>query len=121
MTHQHCTPRFCSKFPRKAILLHAQGDPNHRSQNGTLTGPELAGRVYGLLDSRNTGTSERTVILLSGQNDPNGIAWHNGSLYVAELNKITRYDHADSYVLANKASPPACKLCWCHHAPIGRC
>ena len=87
------------------MLLCTQGDPNHRSQNGTLTGPEPSGRVYGLLDSRSTGTSERTVILLSGQNDPNGIAWHNGSLYVAEINKITRYDNADSYVVANKASP----------------
>jgi len=60
--------------------------------------------VYGVLDSKNTGTSEATAILLSGQNDPNGIAWHNGSLYVAQLNKITRYDNADSYVVANKVS-----------------
>ena len=42
--------------------------------------------------------------MLSGQNDPNGIAWHNGSLYVAQLNRITRYDDADSYVVANKVS-----------------
>ena len=55
-----------------------------------------------MLDSNNTGTSEGTVILLSGLNNPNGIAWHNGSLYVAEINKITRYDDADAFVIANK-------------------
>ena len=55
-----------------------------------------------MLDSNDTGTSEGTVILLSGLNNPNGIAWHNGSLYVAEINTITRYDNADAFVIANK-------------------
>ena len=45
------------------------------------------------------------MILLSGLNDPNGIAWYNGSLYVAEINKITRYDDADASVIANKVRP----------------
>lgn len=60
--------------------------------------------MYGVLDSKSTGTAEATVLLLSGLNDPNGIAWHNGSLYVAEINKITRYDNADACVRANKVS-----------------
>src|SRR5690242_11973588 len=30
--------------------------------------------------------------LLSGLNNPNGVAFRNGSLYVGEVNQITRYD-----------------------------
>lgn len=78
-----------------------QADPHHRSQNGTATGAEQAGRVYGVLDSKNSGTSEGTVVLLNGQSNPNGIAWHNGSLYVAQMDRITRYDNADAHVIAN--------------------
>ena len=78
-----------------------QADPNHRSQNGTATGAEQAGRVNGVLDSKNSGTSEGTVVLLKGQSNLNGIAWHNGSLYVAQMDRITRYDHADAHVIAN--------------------
>ena len=85
----------------RASCFCQQADPNHRSQNGTATGAEQAGRVYGVLDSKNSGTSEGTVVLLTGQNNPNGIAWHNGSLYVAEMDRITRYDHADAHVIAN--------------------
>ena len=51
------------------------------------------------------------MILLSGLNDPNGVAWHNGSLYVAEINKITRYDDADASVIANKVRPCQAQLC----------
>ena len=57
--------------------------------------------MYGVLDSKNSGTSEATVVLLNGQSNPNGIAWHNGSLYVAQTDRITRYDNADAHVIAN--------------------
>ena len=98
--------------------LCMQADPNRRSQTGTATGPELSGRVYGVLDSNNTGTSEGTVILLSGLNKPNGIAWHNGSLYVAEINKITRYDDADAFVIANRVRH--CHFCSANHGSMPR-
>ena len=71
-----------------------------------------------MLDSNNTGTSEGTVIMLSGLNDPNGIAWHNGSLYVAEINKITRYDDADASVIANKVRH--CQTSFANHDSIPR-
>jgi glucose/arabinose dehydrogenase len=55
-----------------------------------------------LLDSNEDGTADLTVTLLSRLNAPNGIAWHKGSLYVAEISRVTRYDDVDLYVLANK-------------------
>ena len=58
------------------------------------------------------------MILLSGLNDPNGIAWHNGSLYVAEINRITRYDDADAFVIANKVRH--CQASFVNHKIIPR-
>ena len=60
------------------------------------------GSVFGALDSNNDGVAEATVTLLTGMNAPNGIAWHNGSLYVAEISRVLRFDDVDSHVLANK-------------------
>jgi len=40
--------------------------------------------------------------LLSGLNNPNGVAIRNGALYVGEVNRITRYDDIESHL----DSPP---------------
>jgi glucose/arabinose dehydrogenase len=36
--------------------------------------------------------------LLSGLNNPNGVAVRNGALYVAEINRITRYDDIENHL-----------------------
>ena len=36
--------------------------------------------------------------LLSGLNNPNGVAVRNGALYVAEVNRITRYDDIENHL-----------------------
>ena len=50
------------------------------------------GKVVALPDSRHTGKADRTVIVLSGLNEPHGIAFYQGKLYVAENDKVRRYD-----------------------------
>ena len=57
-------------------------------------------QVYALVDLEGSGTKVQLHTLLTGQVQPNGVAWHNGSLYVAEVGQITRYDRADAYALA---------------------
>lgn len=37
--------------------------------------------------------------ILANQDTPNGVAWHNGSLYVMETTRLTRYDGIDAAVL----------------------
>ena len=69
---------------------------------GLVTNALQPGGVYGALDSNGDGVADQTVVLLSGLNQPNGIAWHKGSLYVAEVSQITRYDNADASVVANQ-------------------
>lgn len=59
-------------------------------------------QVYALVDRDGTGKNVQVQHALNAEVDPNGVVWHNGSLYVAEASQITRFDNADDYVLAGK-------------------
>ena len=68
--------------------------PNARSlalgDNGTLFVSNRKGRsVYAVVE--NADGSTRTVELLRGMSTPNGIAFHKGDLYVAEIDRVYRY------------------------------
>lgn len=67
--------------------------PNARSlalgDNGTVFVSNRKGRsVYAVVEA-DEGT--RTIELDKGMNSPNGIALHNGDLYVAEIERVRRY------------------------------
>ncbi len=58
---------------------------------GTRTG---GGRVYAIREGKN---GKRDVkIIASVLNSPNGVAFRQGALYVAEIDRITRYDDIDA-------------------------
>jgi glucose/arabinose dehydrogenase len=80
------------------IELWATGVANARSMRfgdkGTLfVSTRLAGNVYAIVDK--DGKREVKTIA-KGLHRPNGIAFKNGSLYVAELSKVWRYDDIES-------------------------
>jgi glucose/arabinose dehydrogenase len=53
----------------------------------------LLGRIYALSDK----SGKREVkTLATGMNSPNGIVLHNGTLYIAEINKISKIDKIES-------------------------
>lgn len=58
------------------------------------------GKVVALPDSKHTGKAERVVTVLSGLNEPHGIAIYEGKLYVAENDKVRRYDWDESKLTA---------------------
>jgi glucose/arabinose dehydrogenase len=63
------------------------------SPSGVLLVTETSdGTVLALPDPKHTGHAERNVPILSGLNAPHGIAFHQGKLYVAEINAVRRYD-----------------------------
>ncbi len=67
--------------------------PNARSlalgDNGTVFVSNRSGRsIYAVVPE---GDSIRTLEIISHLNTPNGIAFHDGDLYVAEINRVTRY------------------------------
>jgi glucose/arabinose dehydrogenase len=50
------------------------------------------GKVVALPDPSHTGKAARVVNVLSGLNEPHGIAFYQGKFYVAENDKVRRYD-----------------------------
>lgn len=74
--------------------------PNARSlalgENGTLFVANRRGRsVYAVVAD---GSGTRTIELAGGMNAPNGIAFHEGDLYVAEIERVTRYADIEAHL-----------------------
>jgi len=60
----------------------------------------LGGKVYAIRDSNGNNHAEQEEIIVVSQrlNTPNGVAFRNGSLYVAEIDRILRYDMIESWL-----------------------
>ncbi len=74
--------------------------PNARSMcwgaKGTLfVGNRGEDNVYAVSDNNNDGKADRVYKIASGLNMPNGVAFKDGSLYVAEVSRILRYDNIE--------------------------
>ncbi len=50
------------------------------------------GKVVALPDPKHTGKASHKIEILTGLNEPHGIAFYEGKLYVAENDKVRRYD-----------------------------
>ncbi len=57
-----------------------------------FVGTRSAGRVYAAVDDDGDGRAERVHTVASGLFQPNGVAFRDGALYVAEVNRILRFD-----------------------------
>ncbi len=89
------------------ISLFADNVPNARSmtlgKDGTVfVGTLSSGNVYALQDIDQNGKAEQRYIIASGLNMPNGVTYKDGTLYVAELDRIIRFDNIDQHL----ADPP---------------
>ena len=88
------------------ISVFAHNVPNARSMTwgakGTLfIGTRSAGKVYAV--RHKDGKASEIFTLATGLNMPNGVAFRDGALYVAEVDRILRYDGVESRL----ESPPA--------------
>ena len=59
------------------------------------------GKVVALPDARQVGKAERVVSVLERLNEPHGLAFYEGELYVAETDKVRRYDWDESNLRAS--------------------
>ncbi len=59
-------------------------------------------KVYALVDENSDGKADKKYTIASGLNMPNGVAFKNGALYVAEVNRIWRFDNIED----NLSNPP---------------
>ena len=83
--------------PGYSIDIYANGVTGARSialsPEGILfVGTQRAGKVYAVVDGDGDFRAEQVYILAEGLNMPNGVAWRDGSLFVAEVNRVLRFD-----------------------------
>ncbi len=91
--------------PGFKVELWASGLANARSMTvgtkGTVfVGTRFPGNVYAVTDN---GITRKTYTIAKGLHRSNGVAFKDGSLYVAELSRILRYDNIE----AQLDNPPA--------------
>ncbi|HEX6334300.1 MAG TPA: sorbosone dehydrogenase family protein, partial [Flavisolibacter sp.] len=82
--------------------------PNARSlclgDNGTVfVGNRKGDKVYAVTDKDRNGFGDQVFTIASGLRSPNGVAFRKGSLYVAEISRIIRFDDIENRL----SSPPS--------------
>jgi glucose/arabinose dehydrogenase len=53
-------------------------------------------KVYALVDKNGDQKADQVLVIAKGLNEPNGVAVHNGALYVGEISRVTRFDNIES-------------------------
>jgi len=59
------------------------------------------GKVVALPDPKHSGKAERSVVVVDGLTEPHGLAFYQGKLYVAEMDKVRSYDWDESNLRAS--------------------
>ena len=96
--------------PGFRIEIYADAVPEARSMalspSGTVFVGTRGGNVYALPNPSAGPKAEKTVVVAHGLHAPNGVAFRGGSLYVAEVERIWRYDDIERRL----SSPPRPEL-----------
>ena len=90
--------------PGFSIELYATGVRNARQMalgaNGTLfvgTRNKPAGdTVWAVVDKDGDHKADRVFPIATGLNEPNGVAFRDGTLYVAEIHRVVKFDQIES-------------------------
>lgn len=93
--------------PGFAIEVYADRLPGARSlargAKGTLfVGTRGEGKVYAVVERKGAQQGKRVFVIAKGLNQPNGVAFRDGSLFVAEVNRVLRFDDIENRL----ANPP---------------
>lgn len=68
-------------------------------------GAPAIGKVYAIPNRNGDGQGDEIVTILEGLNYPNGVAFHDGDLYVAELNRVLKYESVSADTLNSMPEP----------------
>jgi glucose/arabinose dehydrogenase len=63
------------------------------------------GRVYAVMPGNGSNAAARVTVLASGLDDPAGVAFHDGALYVGTIDRIVRIDNVMSGLGGESARP----------------
>jgi glucose/arabinose dehydrogenase len=82
--------------PGFQIAVYAPDVPNARQMAAgppgiVFVGSRSEGKVYAVVDRDGDHRAEQVHVLARGLNQPSGLAFRDGALYVAEVNRILRY------------------------------
>jgi len=77
------------------------------SQGIVFVGSRTVGKVHAVVDSNGDHKADRVVLIASGLDQPNGIAFRNGALYVATASRLLRFDDIEKQL---DAPPPPVTL-----------
>lgn len=68
------------------------------TNNIVFVGSRGAGKVYAIVPDKNKAMGSRVLTIASGLHQPNGVAFYQGNLYVAETNRIIRFDAIENHL-----------------------
>jgi glucose/arabinose dehydrogenase len=95
--------------PGFSVSVYADDVPGARSMALSPSGIVYVGTrdrgdgsVYAVVDEDRDGASDRIVTIARGLSQPNGVAWREGSLYVAEFHRVIRYAAIDDFVTSGR-------------------
>jgi glucose/arabinose dehydrogenase len=92
--------------PGFTISVYAENVPAARSlalgTQGTVFVGTRASTVYALVDKNKDNVADEIIPIAKNLNNPAGVAFYKGSLYVAEINRVLRYDDIEN----NLHNPP---------------
>ena len=92
--------------PGFAIDIYANNVPNARSMtlgpNNTVFVGTRQGNVYAVVNRDGGPQANEVRTIAQGLQSPNGVAFHDGALYVAEISRVLRYDN----IAARLTNPP---------------
>ncbi len=92
------------KLPRGfSIDVYSDRVPGARSMalgtRGTLfVGSRSEGKVYALVDRNGDHMADQVFTIASGLRSPNGVAFRDGALYVAEISRVLRFDNIETHL-----------------------
>jgi len=86
-----------------SISIYADNVPNARTlalgDSGVVfVGTRQQGDVYAVKDSNGDGVADKRYVIATGLYMPNGVAYKNMNLYVAETNRIIRFKHIEHHL-----------------------
>ncbi|HSW97595.1 MAG TPA: PQQ-dependent sugar dehydrogenase [Candidatus Saccharimonadales bacterium] len=87
------------------IFADTVGNPRDMvfSPGGTLLVSNPAtNQVFALPDSNNDGVSDQRKIIINGENHVHGLAFYNNKLYIADVDKVVRYNWDETTLTATK-------------------
>ena len=77
------------------------------SPNGTLfVGNRNGNKVYAVVDENKDGIGDKVYVVAKGLDTPNGVAFKDGSLYIACISTILKIDSIESHL----SNPPQLKV-----------